>query len=454
MNINETFVKRQIIVFIVLIIITVFVTVNLFYYPKHQAINISNNNKQQYNTKHQLQNKPKPPPTTTTTPYSTFTPLNSISTANNAILQLNLKPQHCPFLSKPNKNGNGMTECITSESCGSSEFCHPERNLCSPICRTPLLLPKKTPSDMIPHQDDVFIVSYPKSGSTWLRHLITNLHKYKSLQQSIEKLIRLGVVSSTSTSTSLPPNKPSTFQQVDTFIPFLEDKASGNIHDLFTKKQHSNTFPRIFKTHQPWQCDVSPCKGWMVGRQAKWQCSCPTCASKFQRVIYVLRDGRAAMFSYFKFQKELKLRGRTNTFSKFLKYKQRRYPGCSWSDHIRSWLAAPSNVDILWIHYENLLSQTNIELKRVADFLQVETNNKAIEWSVQASNRNSMRKTEEETGAGLFSSKYKKRDKSFMMTHNTLESSKWHDQFGKGQEENDRYWNFTAGYMSKCLKHY
>jgi hypothetical protein len=262
--------------------------------------------------------------------------------------------------------------------------------------------------------------------------MIANLHRYEMLQN--------------------PPDRPSTFQEVDEYIPFLEDKSIGNIHDIFTQKTRG-IFPRMFKTHQPWQCDVAPCKGWMVGRQAKWQCECPTCASKYKRVIYILREGRAAMFSYFKFQKELRLRGRTKTFHDYLKYRKRRYPGCSWSDHIRSWFAAPSNIDILWIKYENMIVNASKELQRVASFLEVKATPKALEWSVQASNRKSMRKTEKETGAGLFHTKYKKRDSSFMMTH-TISESTWQEQFLKGNdhgEENENYWNDIAGYMNRCL---
>ena len=387
-----------------------------------QHVHVYNNNN----------NKPPPPPPrngTTATPTVALA-LDPATGAHQALVQLRL--HNCNFLTTPSLPTTTPASCLTSESCHINEFCHHELHTCNTICKPPRRT-RPTPPQLIPHDDDVFIVSFPKSGSTWVRHLITNLQLHL-------------------TSSTTPP-KPSTFEHVDQTIPFLEDKASGNRKTLFTTAtgggEGATAFPRMFKTHQPWQCDGPPCRGWVVGSQAKWQCACPMCASKFKRVIYIVRDGRAAMFSYYQFQKELKLRGRTKTFDMFLRYRKRRYPGVSWSDHVRTWLAAP-RVDMLWIKYEDLKTQPEQELSRIAQFLNVDANAEAIRWSVQASSREAMRNTERETGAGIFTKKYKKRDRRFRMVHEGG-TKKWRQHFTEDHAGNEQLWSQQAGYMNRCL---
>jgi len=377
---------------------------------------------------------PRTEPPRTEPPLQLQLPLTS--GAYQAMSQLGLKSHQCPFLVKTGIEKTEHQKCFTSETCNSNEFCHPELRVCSRICKTPQT--DVSPNDMVPHENDVFIVSFPKSGSTWLRHLIANVNQY---------------MLSLNHGNAEPPEKPSTFEQVDDLIPFLEDKASGNIHDLFTSTKTNSIFPRMFKTHQPWQCDGPPCRGWVADRQAKTQCKCPMCASKYKRVIYIIRDGRATMYSYYHFQKDLRLRGRTKSFDLFLRYRKRRYPGVSWADHVRTWLAAP-NVDILWVKYEDLKKQPNIELLKVMKFLNVDVNNDAIQdalnWSIKASSRDSMRKTERESGAGLFTKKYRRSYNNFKMVHKG--KGKWKDYFIKnGVTDNQEWWDKHFGYISRCF---
>jgi len=56
-----------------------------------------------------------------------------------------------------------------------------------------------------PRPEDVWITSYPKTGSTWVRHLVTNL--LRAVAGRKEK-------------------GPATFGDVDDLIPFLEDSTA------------------------------------------------------------------------------------------------------------------------------------------------------------------------------------------------------------------------------------
>ena len=136
----------------------------------------------------------------------------------------------------------------------------------------------------------MWVVSYPKSGSTWVRHLITNIQRQSEFENTIQSSSKHKVKSKNGTliiRTASPP-KAATFDEVDRFIPFLEDKSLGPVRLQFLNKSS----PRIFKSHQPYNCDPRPCN-YFLGNQAKWQCECPNCAARFKRVIYIIRDGKS-----------------------------------------------------------------------------------------------------------------------------------------------------------------
>ena len=265
--------------------------------------------------------------------------------------------------------------------------------------------------------------------------------------------------------TPFTPARPATFDEVDAGIPFLEDKITGNIPEVFAQQPA----PRIFKSHQPFSCDEPPCRGWVAGAMAKWQCGCPNCASQFQRVVYIVRDGRAAMHSYWRFQQELHLRGTGSgsTFERFLRWSQRRrYPGVSWSDHVRSWMSARPGVDILWVRYEDMQADPHAVLARVAAFLGGEfarvagTEDDAISWAVSAASRESMRRTERDTGSGFFAKRYGKRDQKFHMVHAAAGSGSdhgvgWRERFQEiaAGESNEAYFRRKQGYMLDCLRY-
>jgi len=172
-----------------------------------------------------------------------------------------------------------------------------------------------------------------------------------------------------------------TWQDVDDYIPYLEVNATPYVsRDLF-------------KSHQPYQCDVPPCRHILSG-QAPTQCRCPNCAFQFERVIYLIRDARPTLLSYWNFTQNL---GLCNTsFQTFLG--ERRYPGVSWSDHIRSWMSAP--VDILFVKYEDMVADAPRELRRVLRFLRWHINETLVRRAVAYSARENMSRVEVRHGNG------------------------------------------------------
>lgn len=156
--------------------------------------------------------------------------------------------------------------------------------------------------------DDVFIVGHPKSGSTWFQNLVA------------------GVVY------GVDPE----------FAPYalIRDLVPGHAQKYY--KRYGT--PTFFKSHHPPQ-------------------------PQYKRVIYIVRDGRDVMVSYFHH-----IRGGKNKDIEFLKVVQGKdvpWP-YKWHEHVEAWLNNPYQAQMLVIKYEDLKQDTVKELRRFCGFVGVE----------------------------------------------------------------------------------
>jgi len=185
--------------------------------------------------------------------------------------------------------------------------------------------------------DDVFIVSFPKSGNTWTRFLIANL---------------------------LHPEEPANFGNIDRLIPESEG---------LTKNQLARVpRPRILKSHEYFD-------------------------PRFRKVIYIVRDPRDVVVSQFHFFRK---RRRIRDDSSIEQFVTRFVAGetCdygSWGDNVASWLVTRQNSpNFLLVRYEDMVAQTSEELTRIASFLGVRATPELIAQAVERSSADRMRKLE------------------------------------------------------------
>jgi hypothetical protein len=157
-------------------------------------------------------------------------------------------------------------------------------------------------------EEDIFIVGYPKSGNTWFQNLVA------------------GVVYGMN-----PLYSPDTL--VQELVP-----------DVHQKRYYKRFWtPMFFKSHLLPQPD-------------------------YKRVIYLLRDGRDAMVSYFHFLTALK--GHELDFAEMVKYGEGLY--CKWHVHVDAWMTNPYGAETLTISYEDLKNDTVRELQRFCNFVDVD----------------------------------------------------------------------------------
>ena len=183
--------------------------------------------------------------------------------------------------------------------------------------------------------EDVFLVSYPRSGNTWVRFLLANL-----LRRAGETI---------------------DFHNIHEYIP-----EEGRNNDII----NTLSSPRIIKTHSAYKAN-------------------------YPRVIYLVRDGRDVYVSYYHYR--LKILPEGCTFSEFLRMDD--HSPCHWGDHVESWLSDKGQLSgILIVSYENLLTNPNTELKRMVDFIGIQVTEEDIIQAVHASRFENMREIDQTKG--------------------------------------------------------
>jgi hypothetical protein len=158
-----------------------------------------------------------------------------------------------------------------------------------------------------PLHDDVYIVSFPKSGATWMDFLLANTNL--SMSRSIRTV---------------------TYYNVQQLIP-----------DVFDTDLSPLDFPfpgfRFIKSHS----DYNPF---------------------YKNVIYVVRDPRDVLISYFYFLRDLGQH--SGTLSELIRSK--KYGILAWKNHVLGWLdQSPVSLPFMMVRYEDLKSKCESEISRL-----------------------------------------------------------------------------------------
>ena len=157
-----------------------------------------------------------------------------------------------------------------------------------------------------PRHDDLYIVSFPKSGATWMNFLMSHIH----LQMSRDE-------------------RRVTFFNVHNFVP-----------DIHFSREIRQTLPfpgfRIAKSHS----SVNP---------------------YYKNIIYIVRDPVDVQISYYHFLLGL---GSFNRDIKSL-IRSESYGVAAWCEHVRGWMEDTSAATpFIFIRYEDLKSEPLQTLKR------------------------------------------------------------------------------------------
>lgn len=184
--------------------------------------------------------------------------------------------------------------------------------------------------------EDIFIVGYPKSGNTWFQDLIT--------------AVVYGVH---------PLFAPPALAQV--LVP--------DVHKQPYYRRFST--PMFFKTHH-------------LPRP------------EYKRVVYLIRDGRDVMVSFYHYDKAL--RGSTD-LSELVRRGHSTHG--TWQAHINAWLANPHVAEMIIIKYEDLKRDAVSELERFCAFARIEREPSFLKMMVNEAGFEQMQQRERRSGSGM-----------------------------------------------------
>lgn len=176
--------------------------------------------------------------------------------------------------------------------------------------------------------EDRFLFSYPRSGNTWLRHVIQHM-AFDSLPSGYEEMEGL-----------LPTIDTLEFQSR------LEKMPEGR---------------RFFKSHLPYA------PYFLDGK-----------------VIYIVRDGRDVMISYYDYFRNLHdYRGDLDSFLRKFTSGWFRYG--TWRNNVGSWVDHRDHPNMLLIRFEDLRADPAAVVKQIAEFSGLPTDEARIQTALDAS---------------------------------------------------------------------
>ena len=187
-------------------------------------------------------------------------------------------------------------------------------------------------------KNDVYLVSYPKSGNTWMRFLLIN-YVFNSRR---DQLI---------------------YNDLENFIPSIHKSTASHINNL---KGFRIIKSHFVKLHYP-------------------------------KIVYIVRDGRDALVSYYYYT--MQLRGFKGTFEDFYNF-DLNSGAETWDQHLNKALSYKNKKPdkILIVKYEDLKNDTAEVLTKIIHFIGLELDKDQLNYAINSSSFKNLKNMQEQTG--------------------------------------------------------
>ncbi|XP_054052804.1 amine sulfotransferase-like [Rissa tridactyla] len=190
---------------------------------------------------------------------------------------------------------------------------------------------------------DIFLTTYPKSGTVWTQNILSLIiHEgHRNGTENMETMER---------------------------IPWLE-------YNIKNKDYADLPLPRVFATHLPY---------YLVPRDLR---------NKRARVIYVSRNPKDVMVSYYHFSKYMSAVEEVPDFNLFMeRFLAGKVLGSSWLDHVAGWYSHAEDFNILFLTYEEMKKDLRSAVLKICNFLGKKLSEEEVDSVVRQATFENMRK--------------------------------------------------------------
>ena len=205
--------------------------------------------------------------------------------------------------------------------------------------------------------DDLFLVSYPRSGNTWLRFLLAN---------------------------ALRPDEPATFGTMARLVPDVYDEPDAVLRKL--------PRPRSLKSHEPYD-------------------------PRYPSVVYLVRNPVDVAASYYHYLIKMRVLEEGFDRNRFVQaFVEGSLDGFGpWGDHVAGWLDAREGGErFVCLRYEDLLEDASAAVRQMLRLLGVARDDEQVGAAVARSSAEELRRLERETATELPTFRGSRLDKPFI----------------------------------------
>ncbi|XP_006839969.1 PREDICTED: amine sulfotransferase-like [Chrysochloris asiatica] len=182
--------------------------------------------------------------------------------------------------------------------------------------------------------DDVFIITYPKSGTIWTQQILSLIYfeEHRNRTDNVDTMDR---------------------------APFLE-------YNIRKMDYYTRPSPRLFSSHIPYYLAPKGLK------------------NKKPKIIYIYRNPKDVLISYFHFTKLMAVLEDVHSIEQFMRrFLDGKVVGSLWFDHIRGWYEHRHNFNILFMMYEEMKKDLRSSVLKICNFLEKELSEETLDAVVR-----------------------------------------------------------------------